>query len=107
VLSAAAQAAAKPAGPAPTTTISNWSGRSFIGVDLHAFAANDLAGSAMGETVDGCAAFHANAHPAQRPSLLPLDGTAKAVLAGLSDCRGDDRADGDRDGAAVNADLDV
>src|SRR5579883_2485326 len=65
--SAADTAAAKPAGPAPTTTSSNSRvTRLRTSAHLHAGTAKDLTTFAMGNTINRQPAFKADAHAAER-----------------------------------------
>src|SRR4051794_20621991 len=79
--SAAAHAAARPAGPAPTTSTSKRgsAGASApgIGRDLHAVADDGLARPAVGDAVDRHAALEADAHAAQRAPGLAGHGSAE------------------------------
>src|SRR5215213_5461998 len=68
--SAARRAAARPAGPAPTTTTSKLAAGSLIGADLHARPAGQLTTSYVRATIDRHAAFEADAHAAQRTAGL-------------------------------------
>src|SRR5689334_7468469 len=67
--SRAAEAAARPAGPAPTMRTSKC-----IGGDLHARLAESLAAFPMRLAVDGDAAFVADAHAAEGGSRFAGDG---------------------------------
>ena len=105
--SAAAQAAARPAGPAPTTTTSKRSRVSFIGPHLHRFLAHGLAAPAMCLAVDGHPALHANSHPAQRSARFASNRAPKARLARLRDSSGDNRPRRHENSFSIDAQLDL
>src|SRR5689334_4626511 len=83
-LSAALVAAARPAGPPPTTTMSQLC--LFIGIDLHTRPARHLATLDMTHAVNGDPALKANSHAAHRPAWLPRYGSAKTRSARHQDC---------------------
>src|ERR1700675_565916 len=87
--SAAARAAAIPAGPAPTTATSNLSCLTlFMGFYFHVRFAEHRTTAALRSSVDCAAAFEASAHAAERRTRLAGDGSA-ASCAGSENCDGD------------------
>ena len=70
----ALRAAARPAGPAPTTrTSQSGSGIGSPGAHIHPRRAGNLAAPLMRPAVDGYAAFETDAHAAQRTARLAAD----------------------------------
>lgn len=61
---------------------------------LHIFFAKDLATPAIGLAIDGDAAFHADAHAAERSARLADDGEAKLGYTGRSQSRSDNSSRG-------------
>src|SRR6266404_1868763 len=76
-LSAAVQAAASPAGPAPMTTTSK-SARSAIGLYLHAFLAQRQATAAVLLAINCHTTFHADPHPAERTPRSAQNGVTES-----------------------------
>ena len=75
--SAARQAAAIPAGPAPTTSTSHLCVNSGIGLNDHPIPANSLTAATVRRAVDGHATLKTNPHPTEWTTRLPADGPAK------------------------------
>src|SRR5262249_47189650 len=92
-LSAATHAADRPAGPAPTTTISKLESPSLIGSYFHSRLANNLATPTMLPAVDRHAAFHANTHSTKRPPRRSNDRPPKTRVPMNRD-RGSDNCSG-------------
>src|SRR4051794_13102176 len=96
----AAAVAARPAGPAPTMTMSK---RCLsTGDNVHSVAGLDDAASLMGGAVDGRATFEANAHSAQRLPRLARDRSPKVLNAAIQQGGGDRCAFLDLDVDSVN-----
>src|SRR5436190_390200 len=106
-LSAAVQAAARPAGPAPTTTTSNSKARSDIRLNLHAIRTHGQATTTVLLTIDGYSTFHANPHTAERSARGPQNRTAESRQARLSDCGGYHGAGLDANACPVHLYLDI
>src|SRR5271170_1205955 len=93
--SAAARAAAIPAGPAPTTATSNLSCWTlFMGFDFHVRFAKHLATAALWLSVDCDAAFEARAHAAERRARLAGDGSAASCAGSAASCAGSENCHG-------------
>src|ERR1700678_4790363 len=87
--SAAARAAAIPAGPAPTTATSNLKCLTLsIGFYFHIRFAKHLAAATLRFSIDCDATFKASAHAAERRAMLAGHRNA-ACRAGSKNCDGD------------------
>jgi hypothetical protein len=76
-----------------------------LGKNVHPGLAYYLAGSAVGDAVDGGAALETDAHGAERPARLAADGGATGESRNC-DSYGDCGSGFDGPGLAVDGDLD-
>lgn len=101
-LSAAEQAAAIPAGPAPMTRTSKLRGSLFISANVHSRNTQNLTSARMAPMVHGSATLEANAHAAERSAGLSRDGTANRRGSGGKNCRESRCAGRNRDTVPVH-----
>src|SRR5215471_19019478 len=83
-LSAARRAAAKPAGPAPITAMS----QSRIGSHVHLRLAGNLTTPAVRAAIDGDTALKADSHPTERCARLTAHGPSEHADSRRHDRRG-------------------
>src|SRR5208282_805346 len=81
------QAAAMPAGPAPTTVTSSWRRRLAISLDLHSFLAEGQATAGIGLAVDGDTTFKTDPHAAERAAGFVVDAGVERRHTRLGHCR--------------------